>query len=103
MLSLSSSQLALPLLGVGFFIAARFVAKSWLAWIGRMMRLGVVCGAALYDYHHGVHKAKLTLTVLVFGRSMCRSLLPRLSRRPFADDNGKDASENWRSSMSDID
>ena len=93
MLSLSSSQLSL-LLGVGFFIAARFVAKSWLAWIGRMMRLGVVCGAALYDYHHGVHKAKLTLTVLVFGRSMCRSLLPRLSRRPFADDNGKETSAN---------
>ena len=102
MLSLSSSQLSL-LLGVGFFITARFVAKSWLAWIGRMMRLGVVCGAALYDYHHGVHKAKLTLTVLVFGRSMCRSLLPLLSRRPFADDNGKDAAMNWRSLMSDID
>ena len=30
MLSLSSSQLALPLLGVGCFIAARFVAKTWL-------------------------------------------------------------------------
>ena len=98
-------QLALSLVGVavGCFIAARFAVKSWLTWIGRMIRFGILCGAALHDYHHGVHKAKLTLTVLVFGRSMCRSLLPLLSRRLFVDDAGKQSATGWRSSMNDID
>mmetsp|Transcript_873 Transcript_873/g.1933 ORF Transcript_873/g.1933 Transcript_873/m.1933 type:complete len:99 (+) Transcript_873:173-469(+) len=97
---LSLSSLAALLLGVGFFIAARFGVKTWLTWIGRMIRFGIIAGAAFYDYFHGAHKAKLTLAALVFGR---RSLLPLLSRRPFADDTGKNSAANWRSSMSDID